>query len=448
MRPRTRIAAIAALATMVAFIVQPAASGKPAPPPTAGPKNVILFIGDGMGPSILQLTKLMANNAPLTVDSFQVTNGLVDTTSLDGVTDSAAAATAIATGVATHNGELSMLPDYITPAVPTVLERAESLGKATGLITDDGDADATPAAFAAHVPDRDMKDVISQQEADHNIEAMFSGGWSSDSVLEGIPGDNYVSNLSEMQPYLNGTTPWPSQMYGFFRNAGSLAYNLDREEETVVGIEPTLPQLTLAGLGVLSNDPDGFFLMVEAGSLDWGGHARDAAWVANDTKVLMQSVQVALDYQKTHPNTLIVVTADHETGGLQFCVKCKTPVQTSVIAKDTATTEWMWGAIEAAGVTDTSIRQTLATYAGIPVKGTGSLSSAEVALIVADREMGISDVLSARQNISWGWSGSDEGDHTATPVRLFANGPWASKFSGGPYPNENLGKLLISAISN
>ena len=441
MRPRTRIAAIAALATMVAFIVQPAASGKPAPPPTAGPKNVILFIGDGMGPSILQLARLMAGGT-LNVDSFQA-KGTVDTTSLDGITDSAAAATAIATGVATHNGELSMWPDYITPAVPTVLERAESLGKATGLITDNDESSATPAAFASHVPDRDLDLEIVQQEASQNIEAMFSGGWGDDSILEAVSANN-VSNLSELQPYLDGTTPWPSQMYGFFRNASSLAYSLDRQEEGVVGIEPTLDQLTQAGLGVLSNDPQGFFLMVEAGSLDWGGHSRDAAWVASDTAVLMQSVAVAVNFQKTHPNTLIVVTTDHETGGLQFSNKT---VNLPVIAKDSATTEWMWGAIQAAGVTETSIRSTLATCAGIPVTGTGRLSAAEVMLIANNKEMGISDVLSARQKVSWGWSGTDEGDHTATPVKLFANGPWASKFAG-TYANENLGKLLISAVSN
>ena len=430
MRPRTRIAAIAALTTMVAFIVQPAASGKPAPPPAA-PKSVILFIGDGMGPSILQLARLMAGGT-LNVDSFQA-KGTVDTTSLDGITDSAAAATAIATGVATYNGWVSETPTL--PAPETVLERAESLGKATGLITDDGDADATPAAFAAHVPDRDLKEEIATQEAQHNIEAMFSGGWSSDYILEGIPGYNYVSNLSEMQPYLNGTTPWPNQMYGFFRNAGSLAYTLDREEEAVVGIEPTLPQLTQAGLGVLSKDPDGFFLMVEAGSLDWGGHSRDAAWVASDTAVLMQAVAVAVNYQKTHPNTLIVVTADHETGGLQFNNKT---VNLPVIRQDQATTEWMWGLISKGA----DIKQTLATYAGIT-----NLTAAEVALIAANKEMGISDVLSAREKVSWGWSGTNEGDHTATPVKLFANGPWASKFAG-TYANENLGKLLISAISN
>jgi len=440
MRPRTRIAAIAALATMVAFIVQPAASGKPAPPPTAGPKNVILFIGDGMGPSILQLARLMAGGT-LNVDSFQA-KGTVDTTSLDGITDSAAAATAIATGVATYNGWLSETPTL--PAPETVLERAESLGKATGLITDNAESSATPAAFAVHVPDRDLDLEITQQIAAKDIEVLLSGGWGESSLLLGRPDVTYVNNLSEMQPYLSGQSSWPSDMYGFFRNAGSLAYSLDREEEAVVGIEPTLPQLTQAGLGVLSNDPDGFFLMVEAGSLDWGGHSRDAAWVASDTAVLMQSVAVAVNFQKTHPNTLIVVTTDHETGGLQFNNKT---VNLPVIAKDSATTEWMWGAIAAAGATNASIRSTLYTCAGIPVSGTGSLSTAEVTLIANNKEMGISDVLSARQKVSWGWSGTDEGDHTATPVKLFANGPWASKFAGS-YANENLGKLLISAISN
>ena len=428
MRPRTRIAAIAALTTMVAFIVQPAASGKPAPPLTA-PKSVIFFIGDGMGPEHLELSRLMAGTA-LKVDSFQA-NGSVNTLSLDGVTDSAAAATALATGVATYNGWLSMTPTL--PAPETVLERAESLGKATGLITDCDESSATPAAFAVHVPDRDLDLEITQQIAAKDIEVLFSGGWGESSLLEDRPGVTYVDNLSELQPYLGGQVPWTDHMYGFFGNT-SLAYNLDREEEGVIGIQPTLPQLTQAGLGVLSKDPDGFFLMVESGVNDWGGHSRDAAWVAAEMAELDQTIAVALDYQKTHPNTLIVVTGDHETGGLQ--VDRKTNL--TAIRAVKATTEWMWGLISKGA----SIKQTLATYAGIT-----NLTAAEEALIAANKEMGISDVLSAREKVLWGWSGTDEGDHTATPVKVFANGPWASRFAG-TYANEYLGSLLLSAISN
>jgi len=165
MNTRTRAAVVITLTTAIALVVQPVASGKrpPAPPPDfSGLRNVILFIGDGMGPEHLELARRMAGGS-LGIDSVPWTTGSVDTTSLDGVTDSAAAATAIATGVETYNGWLSMAPG--NPAPETVLERAESKGKATGLITDLNDVDATPAAFAAHVPDRDLDEEITGQMA-------------------------------------------------------------------------------------------------------------------------------------------------------------------------------------------------------------------------------------------------------------------------------------------
>lgn len=437
MRPRTRIAAAVTLAMMVALIVQPAASGKPAPPPTTAPNSVILFIGDGMGPAHLELSRKMLGTA-LKVDSFQV-NGSVYTESLDGITDSAAAATALATGSATLNGWLSMTPDG--QPHETVLERAESKGKATGLITDTDEASATPAAFAAHVPDRDLDFEITQQIADKDIEVLFSGGWGESYQLEGRTGVTYVNNLSELQPYLSGGTPYPDHMYGFFGGT-SLAYNLDREEETVVGIQPTLPELTKAALGVLGPDKEGFFLMVEAGANDWGGHSRDAAWVAAEMAELNDTVATALEYQRKHPEVLIVVTGDHETGGLVLSSK----VNLTAIKACSATVEWMWGVIKTAP-SATLVRQTLATYAGIPIAGKGSLSTTEVNLILANMEMGIADVLSAREKVSWGWSGSDEGDHTATPVKVFANGPWASRFFGDN-ANEYIGSQLLAAISN
>ena len=437
MRPRTRFAAVGALATMVALVVQPAASGKPAPLPTT-PKSVILIIGDGMGPAHLQLSRLMLGTA-LKVDGFQV-NGSVDTLSLDGVTDSAAAATALATGEATHNGWLSVTPTL--PAPETVLERAESKDKATGLITDNTESSATPAAFAVHVPDRDLDLEITQQIAAKDIEVLFSGNWGESYLIDDAhPDVTYVDNLSELQPYLNGQTPYPSHMYGFFGST-DLAYNLDREEEGVVGIQPTLPELTRAAFGVLGQDPDGFFLMVESGVNDWGGHSRDAAWVSAEMAELNDVVAVALEYQRTHPNVLIVVTGDHETGGLVLGSK----VNLTAIKACTATVEWMWGMIKTAP-TAALVRQTLATYAGIPITGKGSLSTTEVNMILANMEMGIADVLSAREKVYWGWSGSDEGDHTATPVKVFANGPWASKFAG-TNTNEYIGSQLISAISN
>jgi alkaline phosphatase len=153
-------------------------------------------------------------------------------------------------------------------------------------------------------------------------------------------------------------------------------------------------------------------------------------------------VGVAVEYQKTHPNVLVVVTGDHETGGLVLGSK----LNTTAIKACKASVEWMWGLIQGAP-TAALVRQTLATYTGIPVSGSGSLTTTEVNQILTNKEMGIGDVLSAREKVSWGWSGLDEADHTATPVPVYANGPWASKFAG-TNTNEYIGSQLISAISN
>jgi alkaline phosphatase len=330
MRPRTRIAAAVALAMMVALVVQPAASGKPAPQPTA-PKSVILIIGDGMGPAHLELSRKMLGTA-LKVDGFPV-NGSVDTLSLDGITDSAAAATALATGFATLNSWLSMTPDG--QPHETVLERAESKGKATGLITDNTEPSATPAAFAVHVSDRDEDLAITQQYAEKDIEVLFSGGWGESYLLEGRSGVTYVDNLSELQPYLDGQTSYPNHMYGFFGQT-DLAYNLDREEEGAIGIQPMLPELTKAAFGVLGQDPDGFFLMVEAGENDWGGHSRDAAWVAAEMAELNDTVAVALEYQRTHERA-----PSSERPGAASCSARSEPR-----SRQQATVEWM-GACQA-----------------------------------------------------------------------------------------------------
>ena len=441
LRPAT-IAAIvlllfAALAAAV-VVAPPSAGGATKPPPVAGypgVKNVILIIGDGMGPQEVQLARSL-NGGKLLLDAIPWAGvGTIDTTSLDGITDSAAAATALATGYETSNGWLSMIPTPSGPvAVQTVLERAEAKGRATGLISNTDIASATPAAFGAHVTDRDLDEQITTQMAGQGTESLFSGAWSYDALLRGLAGVTYINNLNDLQPYLQGSVPWTPKMYGFF--AGGMAYPLDREEEGVVGIQPTLGELTASAIGVLKQDSDGFFLMVEQGTIDYGGHSRDPGWVGADVNDLDRAVKVAYDWAKGRSDTLLVVTSDHETGGLVLNSK----TNYAAIKLQTATTEWMWGLIAAGKMT---IKQTLATYAGIT-----NPTAAELALIAQNKEMGISDVLAARDKVTWGWSGTDEGDHTATPVAVRAWGPGAAAFKVTLKDNEYIGQQLLTAVSN
>ena len=198
--------------------------------------------------------------------------------SLDGVTDSAAAATAIATGYKTNNGWVGMLPDGSTPE--TVLERAEAIGKVTGLVTDVSVYDATPAAFAAHGAYRYSEQELTDQIAAHEIEVIFGGGYGMwiPMTVEGSWRDDardliqekrdagwaFVDNRDDLLALPKGT----DQVIGLFSPAW-MTYTLDMEEETAMGIEPSLSDMTSAALGVLSSNDKGFFLMVEGAMIDY-----------------------------------------------------------------------------------------------------------------------------------------------------------------------------------
>jgi alkaline phosphatase len=426
-----RTLAFVASVALVGGLAVPALAGKPVkpPPPPAEPRNVIIFIVDGMGPAQIGLGRAM-KGSPLAVDGIPWrTKGTLDPDSLEGVTDSAAGATALASGVETNNGWLGMVPGPDGPvSVPTALELAEDRGKATGMITDSYVTDATPGAFAAHVTSRGQYEAIATQTAAQGVEFLFGGGLRQGGVgpLLGQPGVTYVDDAAEMNAYVASGAAGP--VYGFF-DSWNMVYNVDREEEGVVTVDPTLPQMTSAALSTLSRDPDGFFLMVEGGLVDWAGHARDAASMGNEMIETDQAVQVAYDWAKQRTDTLILFTADHETGA--FKMSNRTDV--TALRRQSATTEYMWGRIEAGA----AIRATLQTYAGI------DLTAGEVSTIQRCGEHGVSDVLAARWKVSWNGTCTQEGDHTSIHVPIWAWGPGHAGFAGTGSPNELVGQELL-----
>lgn len=422
------LTAVTTSAVTLALLATPATGA----PPSTNPKNVIVFIGDGMGPEQVEIGRRVKGSA-LFIDGIPWgAVGSLNTDSLDGVTDSAAGATALATGYETHNGWLSMIPTQPEPtAVETVLERSEDRGKATGLFSTGDLPDATPAAFSAHVTDRGEDEEVAAQMHAQGSEFLLGGrGGGAVAPLENQPGVTYVDDVTELNAYAAGTGTGP--VHGLI-GVQTMAYAIDREEEGVVGIHPTIEDSTKAAIEVLSADPDGFFLMVEAGQIDWAGHSRDGAWTAAEVLAFDAAIKAAYDWASTRTDTLILVTADHECGGL--VVNNKTNV--SGLRKQTASTEWMWGEIKKGA----TINATLATYAGIT-----NLSKGERKLISTNKEMGIADVLAARFKVGWGWSGLDEGEHTGTPVPIYAWGANAGDFAGTAYPNELVGQRLLSYL--
>jgi alkaline phosphatase len=309
------------------LVVTPAETG-PASTSTQLPASqhatgIILFIGDGMGAEHREAGRWSAvgQSGQLAMDTLSVT-GELQTASADfSITDSAAAATAMATGVKTDNGHIGVDPDEVV--LETILEIAEGRGMATGLVTTVEVSQATPAAFAAHVPDRNMVLDIALQLIDSNIEVLLGGG-EDDFLPTGeagcflgdgkrIDGRNLIT-----EAMLDGVT-YVCDVAAFHAvdpTSTTSLLGLFADEGLTRPYAPTLAEMTALAIDMLESDPDGFFLMVEGGQIDWASHANDGANVIGDVTGFDEAVQVGLDYAALNPDTLVIVTADHETGGM------------------------------------------------------------------------------------------------------------------------------------
>jgi alkaline phosphatase len=278
------------------------------------PRNVILMIGDGMGFGQITLAELSAAT-PLNMESMPYT-AFVKTQSLDAVTDSAAAGTALATGFKTKNGMIGVLPDGTI--VPTILEKAIRLRKAAGLVTTTTITHATPAAFGSHVASRGDEADIAPQFIERRIDVLLGGGRSvflpkSDKDSARKDDRNLLQEAREAGYTIVGNredllSADEHRLLGLFQ-ASSL---------TTKAPEPSLAEMTGKAIDVLSQDKEGFFLMVEGGQIDWRCHDNDLVGAAKQTLDFDTAVGKALDFARKHRDTLVIVTADHETGGLSL----------------------------------------------------------------------------------------------------------------------------------
>ncbi len=308
------------------------------------PPRVILFIADGAGISYWTAALFAAES--LAVQAMPVV-GLVDTRASDSkVTDSAASATAYAAGIRTYNGAIGVAPD--SSAVETVLEMAQDRGMATGLVATSRITHATPASFAAHVPNRLMEWEIGRQILDHEVTVVMGGGAgiydpshrpdSLDLRLQILDRYTYIETPEELEALdldkverlfgMFAVSHMPGAIrpevtlrdttVQIFRDSASIDTTITVPDTTWVPYRsPTLPQMTAAALRVLDKDPDGFFLMVEGSQPDWRGHGNEPlASIQAEMLDFDAAIGVALAYHKRRPETLIVVLSDHETGGL------------------------------------------------------------------------------------------------------------------------------------
>ncbi|MCR5646207.1 MAG: alkaline phosphatase [Bacteroidales bacterium] len=270
--------------------------------------NVIYMIGDGMALPQVYAT-MLATGEDLTFCQFPYT-GIVDTHSASNdITDSAAGGTALACDKKTKNGMVGMDPD--TLPMPTILDVLAEHGKSTGIVVTCYSGHATPADFYAKVPKRSMYEDIAMQMAESDkLNVMIGGGRKhfdhrKDSInlierMETELGWKVYDTLADIDT--------ACMKYAVLANKGHMPHYPERGE--------FLPEGVKTALKTLEQDEDGFFLMVEGSQIDFACHAADSAWMVNETVDFSNAVQVAIDYAKTHGNTLVVVTADHETGGL------------------------------------------------------------------------------------------------------------------------------------
>ncbi|MFZ5478055.1 MAG: alkaline phosphatase, partial [Myxococcota bacterium] len=307
------------------------------------PRYVVLFVGDGMGFEHVRGGGWFANGAEgsLVMEALPYA-GRLRTASLTGTTDSAAGATALATGNKTWNDYVGV--DRDEAELETLLERARALGLSAGVVTTDELTGATPSSFFAHTPDRtDAAEIAAQLCADLPDLTLGGGGDDLADCLASGPSAQIV----EDETALLAAVPDGRPLLGVFAD-DQFDYVADGYDPGV----PTLATMTTVALEWLDDDPEGFFLVVEGARIDHASHSNGVDEVHAETAALDEAVAAAVAWASTRGDVTLLVTADHECGGMRV-----TGGSSAGVAPDT---EWRWGQH---------------TNADVPVFGTGTLAA-------------------------------------------------------------------------
>ena len=304
-----------------------------------GAKNVIVLVPDGCSQSILTASRWYKSNAldsnePLALDEMGST-GLVKTYMANSIiTDSASAASAFASGYKNTDGMLGVGPDtnlkpnltgFSSPIAPyapmeTILEAAKAAGKSVGLVATSRISHATPAAYACHQWTRNDYAAVQEDMVYNNLTVAFGGaqrymtGRSDGEDLKQVlldRGYSYVTTRDEMLA-LDANTP---KVWGLFAYS-DMQPDLDRSLNAPT--EPSLSEMTAKAIEILSQNENGFFIMIEGSQVDWAGHANDPVYMITDFLAFDDAVRAALNYAKSNEDTLVMVYPDHNTGALSI----------------------------------------------------------------------------------------------------------------------------------
>jgi alkaline phosphatase len=445
-----------ALATIIPATLFLAACDSGTPPPGAAPRNLVFLLGDGMGPAQVKAYRMYADDPatelvdPLPMEAYQVGSVSTDSIVLDcgddaaaactrdpyGFTDSASSATAYATGRDTVVGRISMSQSGET--MTTILEGARMQGKSTGLVATSQITHATPAAFGSHVEFREQFTRIADQ--------YFDNQWNGEPMVDVLLGGglddmkrrdrNLVSEFRQAgyDVALKRTELLNTQddrLLGLFAPAG-LPRAWDRGSDV-----PSLAEMTAVALRALDRNPQGFFLMVEGSQVDWASHDNSVVGVISEMEDFIAAIRVVLDFAQQRGDTLVVITADHETGGMS-------------LGRDDI---YRWNPRPLHGVKLTPAAMTATFLAGeesLSKVVAGSvpfeLSETEMeALDAATRDeitvmAAITTLFNKRTYTGWSSPG-----HTGVDVPLYVYGPGSERFHG-VMQNEVVGQVLWSVF--
>ncbi|WP_042224367.1 alkaline phosphatase [Oceanobacillus manasiensis] len=402
-------------------------------------ENVIYMIPDGFNADYAKNYRLFKGEDAVWDEHMK---GMYTTHSANSnITDSAAAGTAMATGVKTNNGMISLSPEG--EELETILEASQEQGMSTGLVATSTITHATPAVFASHVESRNNETEIARQMVENEVDVMLGGGKNNFlpksmggnqedvNVLEDAKDRGYtlVETRKQLKSQNDIALNKGDKLLGLFAD-DALTDELARDKDA----QPSLAEMTEVAIEILSQDDEGFFLMVEGSQIDWAGHANDAGWAISEVEAFEAAVKAALEFAEEDGETLVVVGSDHETGGMTTGVDGSPSNASPEILSNVKAT----GSLMASELNEgrTNIAEVLETYTDL------DWSSGEIQQIqgAEDPATEINRLISNRANI--GWTSSN---HTAADVPLYVYGPGAENYTGF-HDNTDLPKFIADSL--
>jgi alkaline phosphatase len=410
-------------------------------------KNVIVLIGDGMGVSYTSAYRYLKNDLSTKIaeksafDQYLVGQQMTyPEDPAQNVTDSASAATAMSAGIKTYNNAIAV--DNDGSEVKTVLEAAKEQGKATGLVATSEITHATPASFGSHDHSRKNMNSIADDYYDemvngeHKVDVMLGGGVSNfvrndRNLTEEFQkaGYSYVTNKDELLKNTN------KQVLGLFA-PGGLPKMIDRPAET-----PSLEEMTNSAISRLSQDKDGFFLMIEGSQVDWAGHDNDIVGAMSEMEDFEKAYKVAIEFAKKDKHTLVVATADHSTGGYSIGADGNYNWFGEPIKAAKRTPDFMAEEIaKGAGVEETLKKYIDQNVLALTSEEIQSVEEAADTKKVLDIDNAIENIFNKRSHTGW-----TTGGHTGEDVPVYAFGPSSEKFAG-QIDNTDIAKNVFDVL--